>query len=472
MFRTEVFGDGAAGPGAAAQGGGGHQAVVVECVGAAHTRLVNQQTGDRQFHAGVLDQFLVAGVDDGGVTCAFCQQVCLCHCHAVLEVFAFQMGEQGEHLFAGQRLIQTSLGELHADGNGVSGDLDAQQLRQGLHVNTNYVAVELAEAVGEADVADLIDHLGIVDVMDVLFLQQLQDVSGHALGLGGADHAVVKGLRMDDGGNRQQNVGAVVNDGGGVAGADAQSGLAGGVCSLDHAGAAGAQDGVSSGHHHLSQFHVGVVNALEDVCGAAHFLDSLFQDLAGVRSGDLCAGMGSEHQDVSTLQCIDAVDQNGHVGVGGGDDACDDALGMCDEGQVMLFVVADDASGLQALDGIPYASGGAAVLHDLVFYRTQTGLFHCFLRQLFADLYELLQAMLADCVDLFLGQLLQLCQSLSAVCYHQVDGCLIVHTSIVNNHTICLLCYGFRPRAKGVGIHSRTFVVSVSSPPAVRVLWG
>lgn len=230
-----------------------------------------------------------------------------------------------------------------------------------------------------------------------------------------------------------------IEDALGVAGAHAVSGLAGGVSSLHHAGAASAQNGIGSCHHHLGQFHVGVINALEHVCGAALFLDGLLQKFTGVSGGDFCTGMRSKDTDVGALQSIDAVDQNGHVGVGGGNDAGDDALGMSDIGHMQLFIVADDALGLLALDGIPYASGGAAVLCDFKGNCAQAGLLHCFTSQVFALLDEFLQTILADFVDLFLRELLQLCQSFSAVSNQQINRCLVVHSLVVNDHNFFLL---------------------------------
>ena len=47
--------------------------------------------------------------------------------------------------------------------------------------------------------------------------------------LGGADHAVVKGFGMNDGIDGKEDIRAIIDDGGGIARANAQGGLAAGI---------------------------------------------------------------------------------------------------------------------------------------------------------------------------------------------------------------------------------------------------
>ena len=88
-------------------------------------------------------------------------------------------------------------------------------------------------------VKSAVDKNGLSDLLGLLGVQEVASSVGEFLLdcviyvlmdddrlLGGADHAVVKGLGVDNGVDRKNYIGGVVDNGGGVAGADAESGLA------------------------------------------------------------------------------------------------------------------------------------------------------------------------------------------------------------------------------------------------------
>ena len=137
--------------------------------------------------------------------------------------------------------------------------------------------------------------------------------------------------------------------------------------------------------------------------------------------------MGGAENNVAALQGVHAVEENGDIGIGGGDDAGDDALGMGHEGQVAALVMADHAYGFLVLDGVPHAVGRAGVLGDLVGDVAKARFGHRFRRQLLRVGRKGLAAHPAQLVDLLLRIALQLRQRLAAVGDQLIDQFLIFH---------------------------------------------
>ena len=148
--------------------------------------------------------------------------------------------------------------------------------------------------------------------------------------------------------------------------------------------------------------------------------------------GPLGPGMRGAQDDVAAFQCVHAIEQDGDVGVGGGDHAGDDALGMSHKGQVAALVTADDPHGLLAFDGVPHAVRRAGVLGDLVRHIAQSRLGHSLLRQFLGMGRKGLAAHAAQFVDLLLGVGFQLRQRLTPFGDHFVDHCLIVHDVLLS----------------------------------------
>ena len=100
----------------------------------------------------------------------------------------------------------------------------------------------IERAVLEHGLAQSLELLALLHEVAATILKLALDLvidgieSGHRL-LGGADHAVVKRLGVDDGVHRELDIGGVVDDNRSVASANAQGGLARGVGGLHHAGA-------------------------------------------------------------------------------------------------------------------------------------------------------------------------------------------------------------------------------------------
>src|SRR5699024_7191845 len=134
-----------------------------------------------------------------------------------------------------------------------------------------------------------------------LFLHGVIDLvqNDHGL-LGSADHAVIKGLGMNDGVDSQNHIGSVVDDGGSVTGAHAQSGSTGGVSSLHHAGATGGQDDIRLSHQGVGHLQVGHVDPADDAIGSASLHSGFQHNLSSSDGALLCPGMGADDDAVAS----------------------------------------------------------------------------------------------------------------------------------------------------------------------------
>ena len=181
---------------------------------------------------------------------------------------------------------------------------------------------------------------------------------------------------MDDRGNRQQDVGAVVDHSGGIAGANAQSGLAGGISCLHHAGAAGGEDQVGFRHHLIGQLQRGLVDPRDDAFRRTGG-DRRFQHHpCGCDGAALRSRMGADDDAVTGLQGDQGLENSGRGGIGGGNHRGDDADGLGDPPDAVGCVLFDDAAGLGVPVGIIDVLGGKVVLDDLVLHYAHAGFLH------------------------------------------------------------------------------------------------
>lgn len=117
-------------------------------------------------------------------------------------------------------------------------------------------------------------------------------------------------------GAHSARVAGLVDDAGGVAGASADALLAGLHQGSDHCGAAGADHQGDQGAlcDDVQGVQSGLSDAGQHVVGAASGDNSLVDGLQSDGSGDLCCGMGVEHNGVACGQVADAVAGDGSGG--------------------------------------------------------------------------------------------------------------------------------------------------------------
>ncbi len=120
----------------------------------------------------------------------------------------------------------------------------------------------------------------------------------------GADHAVVEGLGHEDRADRHPDVGALVEEGRGIARSHADGGDAGGVGALDHRGTTGGEDQVHERvvHQEAGFIHRRLIDPGDDLLRRPCF-HRCVKDHLGRRHGALlCPGVRADDDGVPRLQ--------------------------------------------------------------------------------------------------------------------------------------------------------------------------
>ena len=430
VLDAHVLGNGVAAPGAAAQRQGGSQLEVVQVADAAvGGRSIHQDAAGFHFLRKGVQLLLPAHrvqIDGSCVAVAAILDKGVRLVHGVGEVGRPVHGKHGGQLLVGKGFGEIGGGHFADEDFGAFGDVNARQRRDGVGGLTHDLGVQCA--VNQDGCANLVGFFRVQDVaaaLDEFRLDPVVDaVQHHHALLGSADHAVVKGLGMDDGGNRQQNVGAVVNDGRGVAGADAQSGLAGGVGSLHHAGAAGGEDQVGFRHHLIGQLQRGLVDPRDDAFRRAGGHRRFQHHPCGGDGAALRSRMGADDDAVAGLQGDQGLENGGGSGVRGGNDRRDNADRLGNALNAVGRVFLDDAAGLGILVGVVNIFGGIVVLDDLILHHAHAGLGYGLLGQRNAHLVGGGGGGQEDLIHLLLGVggKLFLCRAALCQCFGQFLG--------------------------------------------------
>ncbi len=207
-----------------------------------------------------------------------------------------------------------------------------------------------------------------------------------------------------------------------VAGADAEGGLAGGVRGLDHAGAAGGQDGGDARvlHQRAGRLDGRVFNPLHAVLGCACFDRGIADDLRGGHGRLLGARVEAEDNRTAGLECQQRLEDGGGGRVGDRGDTGDDAdrlatssMPMTSSSRIRPTVFAGHVVG--------DVLAGEDVLGGLVFDETTAGLIDGHLRE-----HEMLVQgrdgrLGDDAVNLLLVELLELVKGLETLLDKGVD---------------------------------------------------
>ena len=409
VLDAHVLGNGVAAPGAAAQSqGGGHLEVVQVADAAVGGGSVDDDTAG--LHAVCESVQLGTGgdgvnVQGSGVADAAVTDQGVCLVQSILEGGSAVHSQNRGQLLVSELLADVGGLDLADEDLGGLGDLHASQSGDGVG--------GLADDLG---VQSAVDDDGLTDLLALILVQDVA-ATGQELGtdslvdvvhdddalLGSADHAVVEGLGVNDGGNGQLDVSGRIDDSGDVACADAQSGLAGGVSSLDHAGAAGGQDQVGLLHDVVGHLQRGLVDPEDDAFGCAGCNSCLGNDLSCLHGALLCTGVGGDHDAVTGLQADQSLEDCSGSGVGGGDDSADQADGLSDTLNAVGRVVLDNTTGLGVLVGVVDVLGSVVVLDDLVFHDAHAGLLDGHLGKFDTGFVSGGGSSQEDLVDLLLG---------------------------------------------------------------------
>ena len=334
VLDAHVLGHGVAAPGAAAQGEGRRHAEVIQIADATvGGGGVDQDAAG--FHPGRKGVDLVLfghGVDvqGRGVAVAAVRHQLIRLVHRVGEILGPVHSQHGGQLFVGEFFLDIHALHLADEDLGGFGHVHAGELGDGIGGLADDFCVE--RAVDEDGLAHLLDFVGLQQItapcLEFLAHLVIDLVENDDRLLGGADHAVVEGLGMDNGVDGQGNVRRVVDNGRGVACADAQGGFAGGIRRLDHAGTAGGQNDVRAAHDLVGQLQGGHIDPSDDALRRAGRHGGVQHHLSGGDGALLGAGMGADDDAVASLQANQGFENRGGGGVGGGNDRRHHADGL------------------------------------------------------------------------------------------------------------------------------------------------
>ena len=325
----------------------------------------------------------------------------------VVEVLGLVHGQDGAQL-----LVRELLGGVDR------GNLADKNLGAGRHRHAGDLGDLGGALAHDLGVHGAVDNDGLANLVQLVALEEVAATGlelglgslvglvandGHGL-LGRADHAVVKGLGVNDGVDGQAHVSGVVDDDGGVAGADAQGGLARGVGGLDHAGTTGGQDDVGGAHELVGQLQRRRGDPVDDALGRAGLDGGVKHELGRGDGAVLGARVGRDQDRVARLKAQKALVDGRGRGVGRGDDRRHDAHGLGDLLEAKRVILLDDVAGLHALVLVVDVLGGVVVLDDLVLHDTHAGLGDRHLGQRNARLVGRHRRLIEDLVNLLLGE--------------------------------------------------------------------
>ena len=353
----------------------------------------------------------IIGMDAHGVTLALDVQVGVRSLDALVPVGQRVIGgDHGAHLFLAQQAFPAIGGRLDQNDLQIVAMREAALLGDHLRALTHDVLVD--RAVREHDVGQLLHILGLIDVQRAVLLEDLhrlgEDGLGHDGGLlTGADDAVVEAAAFNDHRNGLFQIHVLIDHALHVAGANAEGGLAGGVCRANHAHAAGGDAHVALLHDLTGDLHGGLFDDLNDVLRNVGGQLSLHQ-ANGLGGALLGARMRADDDGVAALQREHGVAHRGDDGVGGGRYRADDAHGLCDQHEALFGLAVDDAHGFLALDVVPDDLGLALVLLDLILINAHAGLVHGHARERLRIVKDRLCNYAASLVYLFLIALFKL----------------------------------------------------------------
>ena len=387
MLDAHVLGHGVAAPASAAQGEGGGQLEVVQVADAALSGGGIHQNPAGFHPGGEGVQLLLCAdgiqVDGGGVTVAAVLDQGVGLIQSIRKILCPVHGKNRGELFVGEGLAQVGGGNFTDENFGTLRYLHPCQGSNGVGGLADDFGVQ--GAVDKNGGADFVGFLFIQNVaapVDKLGLDLVINAAQyhHAL-LRGADHTVVKGFGVDDGGYCQQNVGGFVNHSGGVARAHTQGGLTGRISGFYHAGTAGGQDNIGLLHELVGQLQTGNIDPADNTLGSACGHGGLQYYFGGGNGAAFGPGVRADDDAVAGLQRDQGFKNRSGSGIGGGDHSGNDADGLRDFLNTVSSVFLNDTAGLGILVSIINVLRGVVIFDDLVFHHTHSGLGHGLLCQ-------------------------------------------------------------------------------------------
>ena len=193
--------------------------------------------------------------------------------------------------------------------------------------------------------------------------------------LGSADHAVIKGLGVNDRIDGEHDVCRFVDDRGSISCSDTDRGLARRVSGLDHTGTSGSKDDVGFLHNEIRHVKARLVDPAYDTLGSACRYSRIEHDLCCFDSRLGSSRVRAYYDTVACLECKESFENSCRCRVCCRDNCGDHADRLCDLSDPCGFVFFDDATSLRIPVLIVDILCGIVVLNDLVFGKSHA----CFL---------------------------------------------------------------------------------------------
>ena len=387
MFNANVLRNGVAAPAAAAKGERRSELEVVNVADTAlRARSINENTAS--FHAGCELSYLLLLVDlveiDGArVAVAAVGNEFLGLLEGVLDILGAIHRKNRRELFVGELF-----GELNALDftdkdlsvvinlkSGERGDCDgllADDLGVESAVDENRLAGLLEFSVAEEVAAHLAEESLnlVVDAVE----------NDYAL-LRSADHTVIESLGVDDRADGESQVGSLVDDGGGIAGADAESGSARAVSGLNHTRTARRENKIALLHKEVRLRERRSFDPADDLLGGARFDSSVENNFRRGNRRVLRTRVGADDNAVARLKSDKGLEDSGRSRVRRRNDSSDNADRLGDLLDAGGLVAVDYAASLNVLECVVDKFTSVVVLNNLIFNNAHAGFFDSLLSE-------------------------------------------------------------------------------------------
>ena len=381
MFNTNVLRNGVAAPAAAAESERRSELEVVNVADTAlRARSINENTAG--FHAGCELSYLFLLVDlieinGARVAVAAVGNEFLGLLEGVLDILGAIHRKNGRELF-----VSELFGELNALDftdkdlsvvinlkSGERGDRDgllADDLGVKSAVDENRLAGLLEFSVAEEVAAHLAEESLnlVVDAVE----------NDYAL-LRSADHTVIESLGVDDRADGESQVGRLVDNGGRVAGTDAESGSARAVSGLDHAGTTRRENKIALLHKEVRLGERRSFDPADDILRCTGFDGCVENDLGRGDRRVLRTRVGANDNAVTRLKSDKGLEDGGRSRVRRRNDSSDNADRLGNLLNTGGLVAVDYAASLDILESVVDKFAGVVVLDDLVFDNAHAGFF-------------------------------------------------------------------------------------------------
>mmetsp|Transcript_15655 Transcript_15655/g.28011 ORF Transcript_15655/g.28011 Transcript_15655/m.28011 type:complete len:1038 (+) Transcript_15655:93-3206(+) len=370
---SDVVGDDVSAPGPASKSHGRSEDLVVDASdGALGRGGVDEDAAGLGHGLEGLDVLTIVGVgvDDGGVTSAAEHDEFVGGGQGGVEVGGPVHGEDRGELLLGQGLLLADHTDLANQHLGSSRNSDAEHLGELGYGLTDDVGVQLAvllNALADLDLLLLVQEVGAAanELRADLVVHRVHGDNGL---LGRADDTVVEGLGDQDGVDGQFDVGGLVNQRRGVAGADTQGRVAGRVSGADHSRTTGSQNQADFRglHERLGNNHGRACNPGNDSLGCSGCHGSVVDDFGRLNRALGGAGMRAQDEAVAGFKGEESLEDSGGSGIGGGDNAGNHTNGLSHLRHSAVLVVFDDTTGFGGLVLVVDELRSEVVLDDLV----------------------------------------------------------------------------------------------------------